>query len=88
MHESQIEETISSLRFAKSAKLIQNKVRVNISYSIHNNQLKNMVRSLKKELDFAKSELSKIVSNSRDLSGISGQARSGEPAAGLNMEVS
>lgn len=36
MHHSQMEETLSTMRFAQSAKLIQNKVKVNFKNSIVN----------------------------------------------------
>ena len=55
MHHSNFEETLSSLRFAQSAKFIKNKVKLNIKTS--NQQLQMMIEQLKIELRCAKEEI-------------------------------
>ena len=68
MHHSQIEETLSTIRFAQSAKLIQNKVSQNFKSSIvgqsqlneANEKLSNMVNLLKSELRSTKLELDRV----------------------------
>ena len=63
-HHSNYEETISSLRFAQSAKHIQNKVKMNIKTS--NDHLKVMIIQLKNELRSAKDEIMRLqITNSQ-----------------------
>ena len=70
MHYSQTEETLSTMRFAQSAKLIQNRVRMNFkNASLNQSQLSeqnlaltNMVSNLKQELETTKSELNNLTS--------------------------
>ena len=77
-HPSQIEETLSTLRFARRAKLIQNKVKANywsVSAANHkknksvlseqNSYLMGVVQGLKDELSETKRQL-KIVRDVRD----------------------
>ena len=58
MHYSNYEETLSSLRFAQSAKHIKNKVRLNIKTS--NDQLFGIIEQLKFELKSAKEEIYRL----------------------------
>jgi len=57
-HHSNYDETISSLRFAQSAKHIQNKVKINIKTS--NEQLKIIIVQLKNELRTAHEEIHRL----------------------------
>ncbi len=58
MHHSNFEETLSSLRFAQSAKFIQNKVKLNIKTS--SVQLQIIIEQLKIELRYAKEEIERL----------------------------
>jgi kinesin family protein 5 len=63
MHYSNLEETLSTLRFAKSAKMIQNNVKINLKQNKDNTQteiLQNIIKELKNELNLTKIELNKL----------------------------
>jgi kinesin family protein 5 len=55
MHHSNLEETISSLRFASRAKFIRNNIKMNVK--IPTEQLQIIIKTLKNELIYCKKEI-------------------------------